>query len=59
MWIRIRNTAYGFYYILKILEGSGQIHYNGHWKRWALKIETFWGPEMATSEANATWAPKK
>jgi hypothetical protein len=21
--------------------------FQGHWKGWALKIETFWGPEMA------------
>ncbi len=25
---------------------------------WALKIETFWGPEMAMSEASAKWAQK-
>jgi hypothetical protein len=25
---------------------------------WALKIETFSGPEMATSEASAIWAQK-
>jgi hypothetical protein len=24
-----------------------QHHYEGHWKGWALKIETFLGPEMA------------
>ncbi len=29
----------------------GNIHFEGHWKEWALKIETFVGPEMATSEA--------
>jgi hypothetical protein len=29
-----------------------------HWKGWALKIETFLGPEMATSEASAIWAQK-
>jgi hypothetical protein len=29
----------------------GNIHFEGHWKGWALKIETFLGPEMATSEA--------
>jgi hypothetical protein len=28
-----------------------KIHYKGHWKGWALEIETFLGPEMATSEA--------
>jgi hypothetical protein len=34
------------------------IHFEGHWKGWALKIETFLGPEMATSEASAIWAQK-
>jgi hypothetical protein len=29
----------------------GYIHFEGHWKGWALKIETFLSPEMATSEA--------
>jgi hypothetical protein len=24
--------------------------FRGHWQGWALKIETFLGPEMATSE---------
>jgi hypothetical protein len=32
---------------------ADNIHYKGHWKGWALKIETFWGPEMATSKASA------
>ncbi len=36
----------------------GYIHFEGHWKGWALKIETFLGPEMATSEANAIWTQK-
>ncbi len=27
-----------------------QHHYEVHWKGWALKIETFLSPEMATSE---------
>jgi hypothetical protein len=35
---------------------AGNIHYKGHCKGWALKIETFLGPEMATSEASAIWA---
>jgi hypothetical protein len=35
-----------------------QHHYEGHWKGWALKIETFLGHEMATSEASAIWAQK-
>jgi hypothetical protein len=29
------------------------IHFKDYWKGWALKIETFWGPEMSTSEACA------
>ncbi len=29
-----------------------------HWKGWALKIETFWGPETATSEARDIWGQK-
>ncbi len=29
---------------------AGNIHYKGHWKGCALKINTFLGPEMATSE---------
>ncbi len=29
---------------------AGNIHYKGHWKGWALKIETFLGPEMVTSK---------
>ncbi len=32
--------------------------FKGHWKGWALKVESFLGPEMATSEASAIWAPK-
>ncbi len=28
----------------------GNMHNKGHWKGWALKIETFLGPEMPTSE---------
>jgi hypothetical protein len=27
----------------------GYIHFEGLWKVWALKIETFLGPEMATT----------
>jgi hypothetical protein len=34
------------------------IHFEGHWKGWALKIKTFLGTEMATSEASAIWAQK-
>ncbi len=32
------------------------IHYKGHWKGWALKIKTFWGPVIATSKTSAIWA---
>jgi hypothetical protein len=32
-----------------------QHHYEGHWKGWALKIETFLGPEMA--RAKPVWVP--
>jgi hypothetical protein len=32
------------------------IHYEEHWKGWALEIETCLGPEMATSEASVIWA---
>jgi hypothetical protein len=31
------------------------IHYEVHWKGWALEIETFLGPEMATSEASVLY----
>jgi hypothetical protein len=34
------------------------IHYEGHWKGRALKMETFLGPEMATSEVSVIWARK-
>jgi|LakMenEpi03Aug12_release.lakeMendotaPanAssembly.Ray.scaffolds.fasta_scaffold5419353_1 hypothetical protein len=36
----------------------GNIHYEEHWKGWALEIETFFGPEIAMSEASAIWAQK-
>jgi hypothetical protein len=29
-----------------------KFHYKGHWKGWALKIKTFLGPEMATSNTH-------
>jgi hypothetical protein len=35
-----------------------KLHYEEHWKGWALEIETFLGPEKATSEASAIWAQK-
>jgi hypothetical protein len=31
-------------------------HFEGHWKGWALKIETFWALTMR--EASAIWAQK-
>jgi hypothetical protein len=33
--------------------------FKGHSKGWAVKIETFLGPEMATSKASAIWAQKR
>jgi hypothetical protein len=35
---------------------AGKIHYEGHWKGWAMEIETVLVPEIATSEASALWA---
>ncbi len=35
-----------------------QHHYEGHWKGWALKIETFLGPEMAQAK-RVPFGPKK
>ncbi len=37
---------------------AGNIPIKDNWTGWALKIETFLGPEMATSETSATWAKK-
>jgi hypothetical protein len=37
----------------------GYIHFEGHRKGWALKIETLLGPEMAPSEVCAHLGPKK
>ncbi len=34
---------------------AANIHYKGHCKGRALKIKTFLGPEMATSQASAIW----
>jgi hypothetical protein len=31
---------------------AGNIHYKVHWKWWAQKIETFWGPKVITSETH-------
>ncbi len=31
----------------------GQIHFEDHWKGWALKIKTLLGPEMTTSDGFA------
>jgi hypothetical protein len=36
----------------------GNIHYEEHWKGWALEIVPFLGPEKATTEASAIWAQK-
>ncbi len=47
-------------FIWRVCNGfeEGKIQYEGHWKGWALKIETFLGCEMATSVASAIWAQK-
>ncbi len=47
-------------YMVRICNGfeEGKIQYEGHWKGWALEIETFLGFEMATSVASAIWAQK-
>jgi hypothetical protein len=37
---------------------AGNIHYEGHWKGWALEIVTILDHEMATTEASAIWAQK-
>ena len=36
----------------------GQIHYKGHWKGWAMKVETFLGPEKA-EQSKSCVSPKK
>jgi|LakMenE01Jun11ns_1017448.scaffolds.fasta_scaffold6920378_1 hypothetical protein len=41
-----------------VMNLMGENTFMGHWKGCTLKIETFWGPEMTTSEANAIWALK-
>ncbi len=51
------HVVYMARYVI-VLRRTVQHHYEGHWKGWALKIETFLGPEMATSEASAIWAQK-
>ncbi len=38
------------------IKSNPQIHFEGHCNGWAIKIEVFWGPEMAASEASAIWA---
>jgi hypothetical protein len=35
-----------------------QHHYEGHWKGWALKIETFLGPDLAQAKG-VPFGPKK
>ncbi len=37
---------------------AGSMDYEGHRKGWAREIETFLGPEMATSGASAIWSQK-
>ncbi len=32
--------------------GEGRGRGRGHWKGWALKIETFFGPKIATSKTH-------
>ena len=36
----------------------GEIHYKGHWKGWAMKVETFLGPET-TRAKRVLFGPKK
>ncbi len=50
LYMFIWRSTYGF--------EAGEIHYEVHWKGWALEIETILGPEMATNEASAIWAQK-
>jgi hypothetical protein len=37
---------------------AGKIRYEGHWKGWALEVQTFLGPEMSASEATAVGSKK-
>ncbi len=39
-----------------VMNLMGETPFRGpNWKGWALKIETFLGPEMATSDSSAIW----
>ncbi len=37
---------------------AGNIHFKGHWKRWALKIETFWALKWQQAK-RVSFGPKK
>ncbi len=45
-------------YVMVLTSEAGRIHYEGHWKGWALEIKTFLGPEMATTK-RMIFGPKK
>ncbi len=47
-----------FLWRLYLMVLRGAHHYEGHWKGWALKIETFLGPEMARAKRVPS-GPKK
>ncbi len=51
---------YLFFYMALGLDDFdvGKYNFEGPWKGWALKIETFSGPEMAMSEGSAIWGQK-
>ncbi len=55
---KLTNNVPVVYMARQVLNGfdAGKIYNEGHWKGWALGIDTFLGSEMATSEANAIWA---
>jgi hypothetical protein len=44
--------------VMILMRASGNIHYKGQWMGWALKIETFVGPEMATSKESPFVVPE-
>ncbi len=46
--IRSTNVPAVFYGAVCNDFDAVKIHYKGHWNGWALKIETFLGPEMTT-----------
>ncbi len=43
-------------HVMISIKSNPQIYFEGHSKGWALKIDTFLGPEMAASEVYAIWA---